>query len=158
LNYIGEEDKPVTAFDDSCVNERIMEFSCDKLDFFLTHKIMWDEIRGDVYDVKVGDGVFSVPSGHFVMIGDDYGDFDWIMIDEMFGRPLLTVSTFDMALKNWNIMPLQAQNVHDEVVYWPTTKNIIPIQSNNTVILVSEKDQHLKMQRYQIEVFTHQLD
>lgn len=153
MNYIGENDAYVDAFKENCIEHRIMEFNVDKKDFFLVNKIIWDSIKCSFYDVEIGGGVFSIPAGHFIMIGDEYGDIDWIVIDELFSRSL-SVACFDMDFRNWSVSDVRVSDVYSGEIFWPNTKHIIPIQSNGVTILLSEKDQHHKTQDQQIEIFT----
>lgn len=153
MNYIGENNKKVDAFDEGSVEERILEFSTEKLDHFLRHQIVWNEITGDIYQLQVGNGTFNIPSGHHVMVGDDVGTVDWIMVDELLTREL-DVMTLDMELRNWGSVTPQATDYYTGSVFWPNTKHIIPLQSEHSVILVSEKDQYNQVGSFDVGVFT----
>lgn len=154
MNYVGENAAIVAAKDYDSMMSRIFEFHTEKLDFYLNVKLMWDVIDGMMIDLAVGGGIFSIPSGMYVMIGDEYGEVDWIKVDELIARPDLTVATLDVEFANWGCASASASNVHDGEIYWPSSKHIIPIQSNSIVILVSEKDQYPILGQSQIEIFT----
>lgn len=165
MNYMAEDNSPISAYDPECVNHKIFSYRPYKKgskeeDFFLGSMSYWENLTGMVYTVSIGGNPFDIASGLFVMIGDEYGDFDWIEIEELIGRTQLTVMTFDPSFRQWNISPMNVLDAKDDQsLLWPSpldekAKGIIPIISNNTVILVSEKDQHSKMQHYQVEVFT----
>lgn len=164
MNYIGKDNNPISAYDESCADNKIFTFrNAPKVsgvyDFFLSSMSYWENLTGTIYSAKIGSGVFDIPTGLFVMIGDEYGDFDWIEIDELIGRPHLTVMTFDADFTQWSISGMQIVGVNEGTILWPSprddkTKDIIPIMSNGTAIMVSEKDQHLRMQHYQVEIFT----
>lgn len=155
MNYIGEGDVPIPAENEECASKRLLEFNTDtkKWDFYLTYKIAWDLIEAQMFEMEIGNGKFNIPSGLYVMIGDDYGEIDWIMIDELFSRPL-SISTLDTNFKNWGCSEPRATGVYEGSIFWPSTKHIIPVVDNETVILVSEKDQHNRTGAFQVEMFT----
>ncbi len=153
MNFIGERDKAIDAFNRDAINYRILEFNTEKKDLFLQFKMSWDIVTADVYHVQVGNNVFMIPTGFYVLIGDSYADFDWIQVDEMFNRDIEIV-TFGIDMLNWRIEHPQLMNFSNEEFHWPMSKHVIPLQENNRVIMVSEKDQYHKLKAFQLDLFT----
>lgn len=154
MHYIGEEDAIVNGMSPDCVSNRIFEFSVTKKDFFLGYKGAWDIITGPTFTFELGGSVYTVPSGHHVVIGDEYGDIDFILIDEVFNRPIEIVQ-LDYTMMNWVIhKPVLIDYTEETNVYWPMSKNIIPIQDKQRVILLSDRDLYSKFKHDQVEVFT----
>ena len=153
MNYIGEEGT-TSGLSAECISHRIFEFSVTKKDFFLGYKGAWDVITGPVFVFTLGGSEYTVPSGHHVVIGDDYGDIDFIIIDEVFNRPIELIQ-LDHHLMNWVVHKPVLVDYKEEVdVYWPMSKNIIPIQDQQRVILLSDRDLYSKFKNDQVEVFT----
>jgi|AntDeeMinimDraft_6_1070357.scaffolds.fasta_scaffold00625_13 hypothetical protein len=154
MKYVGEKDAVVDSTDPVCIDQRIFEFSTIRKDFFLGYKGVWDILTGDVYRFELGGSVYAVPSGHHVVIGDEYGDIDFILIDEVFNRPIELIQ-LDYAMMNWVVhYPKLIGYEKDVELYWPMTKNIIPIQDNGRLILVTDRDLYTKFKNLQVEVFT----
>lgn len=153
MYFIGEEDISVDAFKRDAINHRILEFNTEKKDLFLQFKMSWDVVNADVYHVQVGNTIFMIPTGFYVLIGDSYADFDWILVDEMFNRDIEIV-TFGVDMFNWRIEEPNLVDFSNEEFHWPMSKHIIPLQSDSRVIMVSEKDQYHKLKHYQLDMFT----
>lgn len=154
MKYIGERNQEVSSSDPTCAEERIFEFSVTKKDFFLGYKGSWDIIVGDVFEFIVKGAVYLVPSKQHIVIGDEYGDIDFIEVDEAFNRPIDFVQ-LDKDMMNWSIgHPTLVNFHHDMEVFWPMSKNIIPIQDKEKIILVSDRDHYGKFKDEQVEVFT----
>ena len=152
MKYIGEKDKPVPASEESSIQERILEFSHEKLDYFLNYKTYWELIEGTMYNLKVGNSQFVIPLSHYIMIGDEFGETDWILVDELVSRGL-DVTMLDIELKKWyNLLPTVV-SVEMKSFFWPNTKHIIPIQDNGHVVLVADKDQYQKMNGRAIDAY-----
>lgn len=152
MKYIGEEDKTVSASKEESIQERILEFNNKKLDYFLNYKTYWEMIEGTMYNLKVGNSQFVVPLSHYIMIGDEFGEIDWILVDELVSRGL-DVILLDTDLKSWYSMPPTVIGVEMKSFFWPNTQHIIPIQDNGHVVLVADKDQYQKMNGRAIDAY-----
>lgn len=151
MNYFNDEGQ--MQWDD-CKSSWVLEYSPDKRDYFLNFRMMWNQVSGDVYHFNVSQGKsVSIPSGFYLLIGDVYGELDWILIDELIGRPIET-ALLSEDLNAWSLRILEFESVSQEQIYWPQTKNIIPMCRQGNVILVSDKDQYNKTKNDIINILT----
>lgn len=153
MYFIGERDIEVDAFARDAINHRILEFNTEKKDLFLQFKMSWDIVNADVYHVLIGESLFMIPTGYYVLIGDSYADFDWIQVDEMFNRDI-EIATFGVDMVSWRIETPHLIDFSNEEFHWPTSKHVIPLQKDRRVIMVSEKDQYHKLKAFQLDLFT----
>jgi len=156
MNYLSENMTPLDASVQSTINKMIFEFrfhnEIEKSDYFLVHKINWQILTAGIYKFQIGDCVHSIPSGHFVMIGDENGDMDWITVDEMVGREIECVR-FGAELGHWDVKPAVLLDYFEGQYYWPTTAHAVPIINNNRVIMVSERDHYHKIKDCGVDLF-----
>jgi len=141
-NFIGSEKKLYSFEDKNSLCMHIFEFKPDKMDFFLTRTFAWEEITSMVYLFKMGNDFFSIPSGLYVLLCDDYGTVDCIMIDELIGRDI-GILVFDSGLSSPDSNMIELVDAKSKKYYWPNSNNMIPITSNSgkKVILLSRIDQ-----------------
>lgn len=137
--YLNETDEGIDWFSPSCPNNNILEYSTDKEDYFLNYRMIWKEVEADFYEMAMGPDVFYIPSGFFVLIGDVFGELDWIMSDELIGRDLDCV-ILTPELTAWSLHQPILRDMIPNTMYWPNTKNIVPVRSGKSVILLADKD------------------
>lgn len=139
---------------DECASGWLLEYSPEKSDYFLNFRMMWHQVNGEVFNFTISQGKqVSIPSGFYVMIGDVYGEIDWILVDELIGRPIEIVILSE-DLKAWSLRVLEFDSVNQKTLYWPQTNNVIPLCNNENVILVSNKDQYHKTKNDIINALT----
>jgi hypothetical protein len=153
MNYLSDE-KTIDWCSLDCTDSWLLEFSPDKSDYFLNYRLMWNKIYSQVFTFNVNNQAqIQIPSGFFVLIGDVYGVLDWIMVDEMIGRPIETIILSEDQ-HAWSLRVLEFDSVEDKEFYWPNTKNIIPMSNGDGhVIMISDKDQHHKTKNEIINSF-----
>lgn len=152
MNYLSENATPLDATKRSSIENMIFEFNIEKLDYFLTFKINWQVISTGIYQFKIGDAVFSIPSGHFILIGDDSGELDWIKVDEMAGREIECL-TFDKHLSSWAVHTPKLLDYTEGQFFWPATSNAIPIIDNERILIVAERDHYHKTKQHMVDIF-----
>lgn len=152
INYLSYDGVSLDSEKESSLSERFFEFKPKQEDYILSYKISWDVITSDVYHLQIGNRVFGVPSTFYVMIGDSYGEIDWIQIDELIGREIECV-TLDKNLESWMLYEPKLVDVTKEVFHWPMSSEIIPSVSGSKVILVSSRDQHYCTKDFLIDSF-----
>lgn len=145
MHYITDTDIMLNWGERGCLNSWITEYSHEKNDYFLNYRIMWNEISGEVYRYKIGSVEIDIPADIYVMIGDVYGSLDWVSSEEMINRSVDLV-VLDPEFKTWTLKTPEFIGVVDKTVYWPRTKNIIPLVADNNVLILSEKDVYSKTQ------------
>lgn len=152
INFLNVEMNPVDAYDEDSINCMIFEFKPKEEDYLLRQFVTWDVIKAKIFKMKIGNSVFSIPSSFYIMIGDSYGELDWMMVDEMINREVDCVS-LDGKMETWDLHQPELVDVREEVVHWPMTQNIIPCESNRNVILLSRKDQFHMTKNFLIDSF-----
>ncbi|WGH49648.1 hypothetical protein [Alishewanella phage vB_AspM_Slickus01] len=143
-NFVGVEN--LYNFEKiSCVSMSIYEFKPDKMDFFLTRTFDWDEVTSMVYLFSIDTEVFHIPSGLYIMLCDEYGTVDCIMVDELIGRNM-DVLVMNKDLQSPDCRSLTLIDAKSRKHYWPNSNNIIPLTSvsGKTVVLLSRIDQWKK--------------
>lgn len=141
MKYLSAENAAIDSRHSDCMKNMLFEFNIDKMDYYLSHKPHWITIDAPVFRMKIGEGVFDIPSGSYVLIGDSNGEIDWIKVDEMIDRDIECV-TLDDNMATWNVDVPVLQDYHEDVFYWPMTHHAMPIVSNGRLLLVSTRDQH----------------
>lgn len=139
MHYLNETAAGLDWFSPKCTNNHIFEYSLDRQDYFLNYRMIWREVDADFYEMVIGNQTFFLPSGFYVMIGDVFGELDWIMIDEMIGRDLECV-ILSPGLETWSLHTPKLKNVSEKRMFWPKTTNIIPVRSGDRVLMISDKD------------------
>lgn len=144
MRYLNAEGVGADWTSPDCPNSWVMEYSLDKGDYFCNFRMMWSSIVGKCFEFRVSTNkTIKIPSGFYVLIGDVYGEIDWIMADELIGRSVEIV-LFSDNLEHWKLEVPELVGVEEINAYWPRTKNIIPLSSQGNVVLLSDKDQYQK--------------
>ena len=153
MRYLGE-DVFLSASDQGSIEKRYFEFNTSKEDYFLTYRPTWDKVVTDVYYFNIGTKTFKIPHGSFIFICDEYGQSEWILIEESIGRKM-SAFVMDKELQNWSSREMVLVDVKQETIYLPITKNVIPVVSDDSdkVILISMVDQYLKTKNKGIEIY-----
>jgi hypothetical protein len=159
LSFVGESNVSgeLDAGDESIINQRFYEFSLNSEDYFLSLKATWDFIKTEVYHFQVSPTfTVEIPSGFYVMVSDEYGSVDWILVDEIIGRPL-QVAMLDTKFSAWSLRDLHhVDHIEEEGIFFPNTKNPIPItdENNSSCIIISKVDNWGRTKDLLIDTFT----
>lgn len=145
MYFISEEERMRSIYAEESINHQLYSLSLEHDDYFLNYHASWDMITTDLYQFKVSDRAVSVvPSGFYLMVADIYGALDWILIDEAIGRPVdALVISKDM--KSWSLCPLDLVGCEVGTIYWPMTKNAIPVSQSaagDNIFILSKSDQY----------------
>lgn len=139
MNYMTDTDKVIDWRGDECLGSWILEYSHEKNDYFLNYRMLWNEIDSEIHVYKIGNSIIEIPSDFHIMIGDIYGELDWISSDELINRSV-DVVILDREQKNWTLKKASFVAVKQGTVYWPKTKNIIPMNIDEKILIMSDKD------------------
>lgn len=120
----------------------MLEFKPNELDFFLLRSFSWDDIYAMVYFLKIGNAVFQVPSGLYILLADEYGTVDCMVVDEIIGRDV-DILILDKDITTHTNEPAVVLDAKMKRHFWPNSNNIIPIVSEckKAVLLLSRTDQ-----------------
>lgn len=126
----------------NCVAKEMFEFKTDVKDFFLLRTFAWEEIVAMVYFIKIGNTIFQIPSGLYIVLCDEYGTVDSILVDEIIGRTV-EILTLDKNLSTPDNDTCDILDAKMKKHFWPNSNNIIPIVSEcgRRVVLLSRTDQ-----------------
>lgn len=126
----------------SCVAKEMFEFKTDSMDFFLLRTFAWEEIVSMLYCMRIGNAVFQIPSGLYIVLADEYGTVDSMLVDELIGRDV-DVLVLDKGLSAPDNEPAHVVDASMKKHFWPNSNNIIPVLSEckRRVILLSRTDQ-----------------
>jgi hypothetical protein len=140
--FLGTEDNHNRLDDISCVAKEMFEFKTDQSDFFLLRTFSWEEVYSMIYFLKIGNAMFQIPSGLYIVLADEYGTVDSMLVDEIIGRDVDALS-FDKNLSTPDNDSITVIDARMKKHFWPNTNNIIPILSEckKRVVLLSRTDQ-----------------
>lgn len=122
----------------------LLEFSFEKDDYYLNYRMAWKQVSGILYHFRIGNDELVIPSNFFVMIADVFGELDWIQSDELVSREA-DILLLDEQQHNWTLRPAEFVRESEGIIYWPTSKNLIPMLTGKNVVVFSEKDVYTKM-------------
>jgi hypothetical protein len=142
MNYLGENDQPVSSLTDDCFTQRIFIFSLKEEDYFLNYFMGWEKVQTQMYVVKVDKYSFKIPSGMYIYTGCPSGNTDWILVDEIVGRQSIELFLMPPSFKSWELHPMKLVDVYNGEMNSPNTKNVIPIIDDlgERCLLVASKD------------------
>lgn len=152
INFLSVDMSPIDAFAEDCINEMLFEYKTKEEDYMLRYFMNWDVVKARVFTMRIGSSVFDIPSSFHVMIGDSYGEVDWMMVDEMINREVECV-TLGRELETWHLNQPILEDAQDRKFHWPMTQGIIPCESGGRVILLSRKDQYHMTKNLLIDSF-----
>ena len=144
MMYISSENSVKIPFsDENCCSQFFYEFSMEKLDYFYVLKPIWDSFATQNYYFLIAGAKICVPSGLYVMICDEYGDLDWIPVDEIIGRDISLLVINDK-FNGWDHVKPELLEAKSDTVYIPSTKSVLPLtdSKNSKMILVCRTDQY----------------
>lgn len=141
-----------SIFVPECVGSKYLEFKPEKNDYFLISTVAWDRVTTSIYQIDFGGALFYIPSGMFILISDETGETDWLMVDEIIGRDI-TVPIISNNLKRHRVYSPKLSGVFTGQYYWPMTKGIIPVTNEMYTIILSNRCQYLKTKHMHIEDF-----
>lgn len=141
--YLASENLEKIPFSDQrCCTQFFYEFNMEKLDYFYVYKPVWHSFSTMNYQFLVDGVEICIPSGMYVLISDEYGDIDWIVVDEIIGRNIEFL-VLNGKMTEWqNIKPV-LQNCEDIPVHVPSSKHVLPLTDKNSsrIILICRSDQ-----------------
>lgn len=143
MRYITDVENSVSWTDKSVIGNWITEYSYEKNDYFMNYRIMWNEVSGDMYVYRIGKDIIEIPTTFNIMIGDVYGNVDWIPVEELMNRNL-DIVVLDTEFRNVSIQNATYITTKKGSVYWPSTPNVIPMQVGDKVVVLTEKDVYAK--------------
>lgn len=145
MRYIDQNDNPVNGFEESCVERQLFVFDIEKEDYFLKHFFVWDMVHTEFFTVDIGGGIFKIPSGTYLLCGCVGGSQDWILIDEIIGRPI-DVFVLGKGFRGWSLCPVVLQAHESSACYIPMAKHPLPISdvTGKKVVLTSQIDVYSK--------------
>lgn len=156
IYLVRENEPPISALEQDVTCSHFYEFSVEKEDYFYNLRFVWEEITGVVYSFKMNDGtILNLPSGVYVIICDEYGVIDWIMVDEIVGRTV-DVMILSRDFKSWSIERLKLVQYHEDIDYFlPNTSNALPISNElgNKNVIISRTDQYSHTRDKLVDIF-----
>jgi hypothetical protein len=147
------EKTPIT--DENCCSKFFYEFNMEKLDYFYVYKAIWDSFSTMNYHFDVGGANICIPSGMYVMISDEYGDIDWIPVDEIIGRDI-DLLVINSKYSGWEVIRPRLFDSKSDTVFIPNTKGVIPVtdQKHSKFVLVCRTDQYKNTLGLTADAFT----
>lgn len=155
MYYCKEGVAPSPATDIDSTAAHIYEFSVQKEDYFYNLRMSWENITSPAYELRFGNSVIVVPSGLYVVLCDESGVIDWVLVDEVIGRDM-SIMLLSPNMKSWSIQTPVLVEYHEEYEYYlPKTENALPItnQNNDGVIVVSRADQYSLTKDKLVDIF-----
>lgn len=142
MNFLGEDDLPVSAYTEDLMTKRIFSFSVQQEDYFLNFFMNYEKITTEIYVFSLGKYSFHIPSGVFVYSGDAGGSIDWILSDELVGRKNVDIFVMPTTFRSWQLETPVLTNTFTTDFYYPATKDAVPIVSEcgTKTILISSRD------------------
>lgn len=152
--YIDENDRPCASSSIDTIEKRLFQFDVDAEDYFLRYFVTWDKIQTDFYRIELNGAVFNIPSGMYILCGCDGGSQDWIMVDEIVGRPI-EIILINNNYRSWSFCRPVVTDLYNGVCYTPMSKSPIPVTdaSGKKVIIVSTVDQYHKLKDRDYDIF-----
>lgn len=150
MQLIGETYQPIPNSPD-CVNHHHWEYHVESKDFFLEWKPSWQCIKGPSFVFQIGKNRVRVPASYYIMIGDVYGEIDWIKVDETVGRQFEAfIMMGDLESDTWQIESMTVVDfLDDDENMYPHTKNPVPVAlGDDKTVLVSPVDLYNRMSQY----------
>lgn len=146
MNFLGSDDKPISAYTEDLMAERIFTFSVQQEDYFLNFFMNFEKITTEIYVFSLGKYSFHIPSGVFVYAGDAGGSIDWILSDELVGRRNVDIFVMPVTFQAWQLETPALTNTFTTDYFYPSTKDAVPIVSEcgNRTILISSTDLYHK--------------
>lgn len=154
MNYIGSNDVPLSSKDIETIEKRIFIFDTEAEDYFLQMCISWDKVTTTFYRVKIGDSIYEIPSGTYLLCGCAGGSQDWIEIDELAGRPI-EVILISKNFRSWDFVTPKFIAAREDSCYVPMVKNPIPVSDldGGKHIIISAGDQYRKLKDRDYDIF-----
>lgn len=141
--FIGENEF-FNADDSDTVGKHLYEFNIERDDYFYMMRLIWDEILVDVYEFSLDTkNTVMIPSGMYILIADEFGQVDWISVDEIVNRDI-EVLVLSKNFSSWTLKSLKLKDMHENsTIFLPNTKNPMPISNENgqQILIVSKTDQ-----------------
>ena len=128
--------------DESVIEKPTYEYSYKENDYFLKHHTAWDCAVVE-YLISINGYQYMLPSGMYLLVGEIYGDQDWVYIDELIGREIEVFQT-DTEFSELSFGKVELLDSVDVEVFYPQCKQIIPIadMTGEKVIMVSKSDHY----------------
>lgn len=140
MRILGEE--PINAMDPEVVGKHVFEFDMDRQDWMLRARAIWDEVAATAYTFKIGKHRFVLPAGVYVYTGCVGGSTDWVLTDEIIGRPIETF-VLDTDIHGWTLKRPILESLQEGVkFYLPSIRTpMVAVDTTGTkTIIVSHND------------------
>lgn len=140
--FVGEDDKGLDTLCPTTCEKKLLVYDHRLEDYFLEYSQAWNTIRTPMYTVILGDSVFVIPSGLFVVCGDAGGESDLIIFEEIIGREIgIIVIKNGFRKAEWHVPRVIAIDMEGSTLY-PMVNKFVPITdtTESAVILTIGSD------------------
>lgn len=150
MNLINEKYEGIIKSDYSNRNKNQMFWVYNPIeeDFFLKTCLIWQNIKTDTYEVKIGDDVISLPFNYYIIIGDYDSGLDCICPEEITGRNFQAFTFSNNIDENsWILKDIKIVGVKEDIDFViPFVKGIFPVLlSDKRAVLVASSDCYNKI-------------
>lgn len=154
MYFINQYEKPASSISADTPEGRIFIFDTEEEDYFLQMCIAWDKITTTFYKIRLGESIYNIPSGTFILCGCDGGSQDWIEVEELVGRPI-EVILINNNYRSWDFVQPKFIDMYEGFCYFPMTKSPIPVTDAMGLknIIVSSSDQYRKLKDKDYDIF-----
>lgn len=127
MYYISESNTGLDMTEQSTCEKKILLYDQLVGDYFHEFSFAWNNISTPVYTVVLGDSIYKIPSSAYVMCGEEGGESDLIMFDEVIGRDIHVISIENgLRVAKWYI-PRVIDVDADGAYLYPMTNKYVPI-------------------------------
>ena len=154
MYFINQHEKPASSISADTPEGRIFIFDTEEEDYFLQMCIAWDKITTTFYKIQLGESIYNIPSGTFILCGCDGGSQDWIDVEELVWRPI-EVILINHNYRSWDFVQPKFIDMYEGFCYFPMTKSPIPVTDAMGLknIIVSSSDQYRKLKDKDYDIF-----
>lgn len=154
MYYINQNENPVSSLSADTIEDRIFIFDTEKEDYFLQMCFAWDKVTTVFYKIQLGEAIYNIPSGTFLLCGCDGGSQDWIDVEELVGRPI-EVILINSNYRSWDFVQPKFLDMYHGCCYMPMTKSPIPVTdaTGSKNIIISSVDQYRKLKDKDYDIF-----
>lgn len=154
MYYIDQNEKPASSTSADTIEGRIFIFNIEEEDYFLQMCYAWDKVSTTFYKIKLGESVYNIPAGTFILCGCDGGSQDWIDVEELIGRPI-EVILINNNYRSWDFVQPKFLDVYQGYCYIPMVKSPFPVTdaTGSKNIIISSSDQYRKLKDKDYDIF-----
>lgn len=153
--FVNEFDKPVDSSNEKAISQKFFVFDLEQEDYLLRWSLCWDILSTTFFTIEVCGKYFKIPSGTYLLCGCEGGSQDWIVIDEIIGRPI-DIFIMNKHFKGWTLAPMKIVDVEESSCYIPMgVKTPMPVMDSTgqKVIVVSQYDHYHKLKDKEFDIF-----